>query len=256
MKHNLDICIIAAEQDLPRLEKTLKTIPKYDNIYILENKRSESGEELLELVHSTGTIHHWRWHWVDKAFHFGNARNKSFELSQNEWIFWLDCDDSISNVDCQWIDDNLNKLDETCGAIMFNCTGLSHFEDVSIDQLDDVPGLSMSNWGYWSTASIRLLRRKWANWEGRVHEQVLESVIEAGGNLMISDMVIRHRGYVLTVDKYMDKLKRNIELLKLQLDESENYEAIYMGYLESSTASLKGLQGVKDRLQNGETSSA
>lgn len=256
MENKLDICIIACEQDLPRLEQTLKTIPKFDNIYILENKRSETGEESLELVHSTGTLHHWRWNWIGDAFSFAEARNKCFGLSQNEWIFWLDCDDSISNIDCDWIDNNLKGVDESCGAIMFCCTGLQHFEDIDISELRDVPGISTSNWGYWSSPTIRLLRRKWAKWEGRVHEQVLQSIIDAGGNMMISDMVIKHRGYVLTIDKYIDKLKRNIELLKLQLDESESYEGIYMEYLESSQASLIALQEIKERNLNKESNPA
>ena len=94
-RSNLDLCIIASSNDLPRLENTLKFIPKVDNIYILENEKSDNGEESLELVHSTGTIHHYLWKWNDTDFHFANARNKVFSLSSNEWIFWMDCDDSL-----------------------------------------------------------------------------------------------------------------------------------------------------------------
>ena len=256
MANNLDICIIASEQDLTRLELTLKTIPKFDNIYILENKKSETGEESLELVHSTGTLHHWRWNWIGDSFSFADARNKCFALSSNEWIFWLDCDDEISNVDCEWIDSNLKSIEEECGAIMFCCTGLQHFEDINISELRDVPGISTDNWGYWSSPTIRLLRRKLAKWEGRVHEQVLQSINDAGSNMMISDMVIKHRGYVLTVDKYIDKLKRNIELLKLQLEESEIYKGIYKEYLESSVASLIALVEVRERNLIKKTNSA
>jgi len=245
--HNLDICIIAAEQDLPRLENTLKTIPKFDNIYILENTRSENGEEKIELVHSTGKIHHYRWHWTGDAFHFADARNKCFGLSNAEWIFWLDCDDSISSSDCRWIDDNLLTLDDNVGGIMFCCSGLVRFEGYEIWEFKEVEGIASDNWGYWSSPTIRLLKRSCANWQGRVHEQVIDSIVKNGKSLMVSDLGIKHRGYVITIDDYIKKMERNIALLKLQLDESDFLEGIYMTYLDSSQNCVKQLKELRDK---------
>lgn len=246
-RSNLDLCIIASSNDLPRLENTLKFIPKVDNIYILENQKSENGEETLELVHSTGTIHHYRWNWIGEHFHFGNARNKVFSLSSNEWIFWMDCDDSLHPSDCQWINDNLPTFDQNLGAVMFGCSGLAFFEDCSLAELKDVPGISVDNWGYWSSPTIRILRRKITNWTGRVHEQVLDSIEKAGYSLMISDIMVKHRGYVTTLDTYIKKLERNKTLLEKELEESSDYDAIYMEYLHNTTESLKGLIELKDK---------
>ena len=249
-RFNLDLCIIAAEYDLPRLENTLKILPNVDNIYILETQKSTDGEDKVELVNSAGNIHHYRWYWNDTHFHFANARNKAFGLSDNEWIMWLDCDDSLHPHDCAWINSNLPSISDDIGGIMFACAGLAHFDGIPLEKLKDVPGIGVENWGYWSSPTIRILRRKAAKFTGRVHEQVLDSIHQAGFKLMISDMVVKHRGYVTTLDNYINKMKRNIELLNLQLEEESAYDGIYMEYLENSKASLKGLLDLKDTMES------
>ena len=255
-RSNLDLCIIASEQDLPRLQNTLKFIPKVDNIYILENKKSENGEETLELVHSTGTIHHYRWNWTGDFFHFGDARNKVFSLSSNEWVFWVDCDDSLHPADCEWINSNLPNFDSNIGAVMFGCSGLAHFEDCNLAELKDVPGISVDNWGYWSTPTVRLLRREITKWTGRVHEQVLDSIQKAGYGLLISDIMVKHRGYVTTLDTYIGKMKRNKKLLEMELEESSEYDGIYMDYLHNTSKSLQGLIELRDKKANKSSSPA
>lgn len=246
-RSNLDLCIIASSNDLPRLPNTIKFIPNVDNIYILENQKSDNEEESLTLVHSNGKIHHYLWKWVDSDFHFANARNKVFSLSDNEWIFWMDCDDSLHPSDCEWINNNLSTVPNDIGAVMFGCAGLAHFEDATLDEISEIEGLATENWGYWSSPTIRILRRSITNWVGRVHEQVLDSIYKAGYKLMISDMIVKHRGYVTTIDTYISKMERNERLLKMQLDESDDYDSIYMGYLHNTQRSLKGLRELKDK---------
>lgn len=252
-RSNLDLCIIASSNDLPRLEKTLKFIPKVDNIYILENEKSQDGQESLELVHSTGTIHHYLWRWTDTNFHFGNARNKVFSLSSNKWIFWMDCDDSLHPTDCEWINNNIATFADDIGAVMFGCSGLAYFEDCNLEELRDIPGISVDNWGYWSSPTIRLLRREVANWTGRVHEQVLNSIMNSGHKMLISDIMVKHRGYVTTLDTYIKKLQRNKELLEIEMNENPNFDAIYMEYLDNTTKSLNGLLELKDRKQTSDS---
>jgi hypothetical protein len=245
-KTGLDLVIIASENDLPRLPNTLRFIPKVDNIYILQNQKSDNGEESLELVHKGGTIHHYLWKWVDTDFHFANARNKVVSLSDNEWIFWMDCDDALHPSDCEWIDNSIATFPDDVGAVMFGCSGLAHFEGIPLSELADIPGISVENWGYWSSPTVRLIRRKIAKWTGRVHEQVLDSVQEAGYRLMISDIMVKHRGYVTSIDTYIGKMQRNIKLLELELQQSTKHDGIYMDYLHSSTECLKGLVALRD----------
>lgn len=255
-RSNLDLCIIASSNDLPRLEKTLKFIPNVDNIYILENQKSDNGEESLELVHQTGTIHHYLWKYSDTYFNFANARNKVFSLSSNEWVIWMDCDDSLHPSDCEWINNNLATLDPTVGGIMFGCSGLAHFEDCQLSELENIPGISVENWGYWSTPTIRILKREIAKWTGRIHEQVLDSILQAGYNLMISDLMVKHRGYVTTLDTYIGKMERNKQLLEIELEQSTDYDKIYMDYLDNTTKCLKGLIALRDKKSKKKSDSA
>lgn len=248
-RSNLDLLIIASSNDLDRLQNTLKHIPKVDNIFILENKKSENGEESLTLVNQAGPIHHYLWKWNDTHFHFANARNKVLSLSKNEWIFWLDCDDSLHPDDCEWINKILPTYDESVGGIMFGCSGLAFFEDCTLDELKNIPGMSVENWGYWSSPTIRLLRREIAHWTGRVHEQVLNSILLNNKKMLISDVMVKHRGYVTTLDTYIKKMERNKELLELELKENTEFDAIYMEYLDSTSKSLEGLLALRETKQ-------
>ncbi len=246
-KIDLDLIIIAGEKDLHRLPNTLKWIPKVDNIYILENKRSDNNEERLSLVHSNGHIHHYLWEFAGDHFHFGDARNKAVALSSAKWITWLDCDDSLSISDCEWIDTNITTFTDDVGAVMFGCSGLAHFEDVTLEELSTVDTINMENWGYWSSPTIRIIRRSVAKWTGRIHEQVLDSINVKGLKLIISDVMVKHRGYVTTLAGYISKMQRNKELLSLQLDESNLHESLYIQYLENTNKSLKQLLALQEK---------
>lgn len=253
-RSNLDLCIIASTSDLPRLENTIKHIPNVDNIYILENKKSETGEESLKLINQAGPIHHYLWEWNDTHFHFANARNKVVSLSSNEWIIWMDCDDSLHPADCEWINNNLATFTDDVGGVMFGCSGLAYFEDCTIEELADVPGLSMENWGYWSSPTIRIIRRNIAKWTGRVHEQVLKCILENDKRMLISDIMVKHRGYVTTLDTYIHKMERNKALLELELNENSDFDTIYMEYLDNTTKSLQGLLELRDKKQQNRDS--
>lgn len=248
-RSNLDLLIIASSNDLNRLQNTLKHIPKVDNIYILENKKSENGEESLTLINQAGPIHHYLWQWNDTHFHFANARNKVLSLSSNEWILWMDCDDSFHPDDCNWINEVLPTYDESVGGVMFGCSGLAFFEDCSLDELKEISGMSVDNWGYWSAPTIRLLRREIAHWTGRVHEQVLSCILQNDKKMLISDVMVKHRGYVTTLDTYIKKMQRNKELLELELKENADFDTIYMEYLDNTTKSLEGLLALRESKQ-------
>lgn len=246
-KIGLDLLVIAGTNDLHRLPNTLKYIPKVDNIYILENKKSENNEENLSLVHSNGHIHHYLWEFAGDHFHFGDARNKAVALSSATWITWLDCDDALHPADCEWINNSLGTFGDDVGAVMFGCSGLAHFEDVSMDELAELDTINLDNWGYWSSPTVRIIRRSAANWTGRIHEQVLDSINGKGLKLIISDIMVKHRGYVTTLAGYIHKMQRNKELLTLQLDESNVHESLYIEYLENTNKSLNQLLALQEK---------
>jgi glycosyltransferase involved in cell wall biosynthesis len=244
-KTGLDLVIIASSNDLGRLPNTIKHIPNVDNIYILENQKSDNDE--ITLVHSNGHIHHYLWSYSDEHFHFAKARNHAVALSNNEWIIWLDSDDALHPDDCEWINNNLGTFDDTVGGVMFGCSGLAHFEDIPLSELADVEGINIDNWGYWSSPTIRIIRQKIAKWKGRIHEQVLDSINAANKNLIISDLMVKHRGYCTTLETYISKMRRNKSLLEIQLDESTDYEDIYISYLENTNKSLEQLLALQEK---------
>lgn len=239
----ISVCMITRTDDLHYIANTVSTCPVGSEIVIVETIRGE--HESFEMVHETEHIKHWRLVYVGD-FHFANARNKALSLCTNPWVLSLDTDDALSDLERRWIQEVLPEVDEKIGAIMCMCSGILNFDGYDIDDMCEVPGLPVGSHGYWLVPTVRLFRNgKHLKWIGRIHEQILGSIIDAGYGLMISDLNIRHRGYRCTIDEYIQKMERNLKLLHMQLDESEDYVSEYRSYLQATQATLDGLYDYK-----------
>lgn len=135
--------------------------------------------------------------WCDD---FSAARNASLDLATGDYIFWLDADDRVDEMNQRRLRDLLDGLNGDGLAYVMNC--------VSPAEGDPDSGLVLSH--------CRLFPR-WPEirWSRRVHEQVLPSVEHAGCPVMFSQVELLHLGYCDPA-LLRRKLNRDLRLLRLE----------------------------------------
>jgi tetratricopeptide (TPR) repeat protein len=133
--------------------------------------------------------------WVDD---FAAARNESLRHATGDWIFWLDADDRLDEVNRRKLRDLLAGLKDENAAYVMKCLCLS----------DPVAG------GETVVDHIRLFRNHpEVRWQYRVHEQILPSIRRLGSEVRWADLVIHHLGYQDPTLRRR-KLERDLRLLQ------------------------------------------
>lgn len=159
--------------------------------------------------------------WCDD---FSAARNESLRHASGDWIFWMDADD--------WLDDaNRRALAE-----LFSGLGSEH---VVYQMLHTSP--AAADGGH--PASVALQDRLFRNlpgirWQGRVHEQIVPSVVRSGGVVRQTEIAILHSGYEDAAVR-QQKLARNLRLLKR--DHAECPDDPYVLFYLGMTSAMSGL---------------
>jgi GT2 family glycosyltransferase/tetratricopeptide (TPR) repeat protein len=140
--------------------------------------------------------------WVDD---FAAARNESIRHATGEWIFWLDADDRLDQVEQQKLRALFAELGDENSAYVMKChcpsdPACGSGSDTVVDH-------------------IRLFRNDPAlRWQYRVHEQIMPALRRRGTRVRWADVFIRHVGYQEPGIRSA-KLERDIRLLSRSLAE-------------------------------------
>ncbi len=138
--------------------------------------------------------------WCD---HFAAARNESLRHASGEWALWLDADDRLD-------EENRTKL-----KALFEGLGDEDVAYVMKVRSSVGPGGT----GARVLDQVRLFRNHpYVRWRYRVHEQILPSIGQWGGQTRWTDVVIHHTGYQDPALRQR-KLERNLHLLELEVAE-------------------------------------
>ena len=134
---------------------------------------------------------------------FAAARNESLRRARGQWIFWMDSDDTISA-------ENGRKLRElayrrhgprTLGFVMqVECPGEERSADLTV-----VDHVKM----FRNHPEIRF--------EFRLHEQVLPSIKQLGGDVEWTDISVLHSGADRTLEGRRRKYERDLRILGEEL---------------------------------------
>lgn len=133
-------------------------------------------------------------------YDFSAARNASLSLQNEPWVLWMDSDEYLPPESGQRIREAIENTTDDIGGITVLMKDTAIIERVAV---------------FRNHPDIRF--------RGRIHEQIASSIIDAGYRIQRTDIVVEHR------QKFNpDRLKRNIELLKLEIaDHPENQYTLY-----------------------------
>lgn len=190
-----------------------------DEIVIVD---TGSDDKTVEIAKSyNARILHFKW-----INDFSAARNFALSNSTGNWILYLDADERLSSESVKKLK-NLVEINELIGI---KCVVVS---------LDEKLGISQS------MKYTRLFRNNSdIQFEGKVHEQIENSLIKNNYKIIDSEIIIYHQGYNVPKEELKFKAARNLKLL---LNEYKNNKSSYNAYqlantysaLDDSTNALK-----------------
>lgn len=210
MRPHVSLCIIAKNEEANLPACLASAADLVDEIIVVDTGSTDRTRE----VASSWGARVFEFPWVDN---FAAARNECLRHASGDWIFWLDADDTIDEQNRELLRQLFAHLDQGMAAYMMRCLCFSGDEQTK----------SATMLGH-----ARLFRNHpEVRWKFRVHEQILPSVVNAGGTVRWSDVVIRHMGY--EDHQYeKEKHKRNLRLLHMENHEhpDDGFVLFYLGW--------------------------
>jgi glycosyltransferase involved in cell wall biosynthesis len=152
LKSRLSVAMIVKNEE-KHLAKTLESLEKiYDELVIVDTGSTDKTKEIAAQFGAQ------IFDLTLDPFHFGKARNYSFEKCTGDWILWLDADDVIKNPQA------VRKLMDEADPMIDGYWAIYNYAF-------DKRGLCTSQ--HWKE---RLLRNNGAwRWEGVLHEAILNN---------------------------------------------------------------------------------
>jgi len=187
----LSLCLICRDNERT-IRPCLESIrPWVDEMVVVDTGSTDQTPQIATELGAR--LYHFAW-----CDDFAAARNESLRHARGQWLFWMDSDDTI-------VEENGRKLRElayrlhgprTLGFVMqVQCPG-ERAGDVTV-----VDHVKM----FRNHAEIRF--------EFRLHEQVLPSIRELGGEVQWTDISVIHSGADRTLAGRRRKYERDLRIL-------------------------------------------
>lgn len=154
MSNTVSLCMIV-KNEISNIEYLMNDVcPVLEQVVVVDTGSTDGTYEKLknlENKYQSLEVHTYKWH-----DHFSDARNFSFSLANNDWIFWLDGDDRIDRSKLKYFKDNiLDNSDVDVWMLDYNYAQLPSGE----------PQIVLGR--------ERFLRRSLnSKWQGAIHETI------------------------------------------------------------------------------------
>ncbi len=200
---SLSMIVKNEEHFLPGCLESVRGI--VDEIIITD---TGSTDRTLTIAQEFGAkIYHRAW-----TNDFASARNNSLEHCTGKWILYLDADERLIPEQGAGLRTIVEEADEKIGAFLCMIKSKHRQNDMDTEHHVGAYPRLFRNYGYPKVKFI-----------GRVHEQISTSILEAGGGIADSDIMIEHLGYDQDMTIMKQKMDRNYRLLLQHVkEEPEN----------------------------------
>jgi len=190
--HPISVCIIAKNEE-SRIEQCLASVkPCGFEIVVVDTGSTDRTKEIA--ARYADKVLDFQW-----CDDFSAARNFSLQEASNNWIFMIDCDETVKEIDVEELNYFRKHLSESVGS-------------VSRENLVTQNGvLTLNNTDY----TERFFNKKLYRYTGIIHEQ-LTPVRGHEIPALLLHTTLLHTGYDMTPKEQEAKYKRNFTLLEKQ----------------------------------------
>ncbi len=190
--HPISVCIIAKNEE-SRIEQCLASIkPCGFEIVVVDTGSTDRTKEIA--ARYADKVLDFQW-----CDDFSAARNFSLQEASNNWIFMIDCDETVREIDVEELNYFRKHLSESVGS-------------VSRENLVTQNGvLTLNNTDY----TERFFNKKLYRYTGIIHEQ-LTPVRGHEIPALLLHTTLLHTGYDMTPEEQEAKYRRNFTLLEKQ----------------------------------------
>lgn len=190
--HPISVCIIAKNEEA-RIEQCLQSVkPCGFEIVVVDTGSTDRTKEIA--ARYADKVLDFAW-----CDDFSAARNFSLREASNNWIFMIDCDETIKEIDVEELTYFRKHLSDKVGS-------------VSRENLITENGvLTLNNVDY----TERFFNKKLFHYTGIIHEQ-LTPIRGSELPAMLLNTTLLHTGYDMTPGQRAEKYRRNFTLLEKQ----------------------------------------
>lgn len=201
--HPISVCIIAKNEE-SRIEQCLSSIkPCGFEIVVVDTGSTDRTKEIASKYADKVLDFTW-------CDDFSAARNFSLQQASNNWIFMIDCDETVKEIDVEELNYFRKHLSDKVGS-------------VSRENLVTENGaLTLNNIDY----TERFFNKKLYHYTGIIHEQ-LTPVRGHEIPALLLHTTLLHTGYDMTPEERNAKYKRNFTLLEKQLETDSQNPYLY-----------------------------
>ncbi|MFI3201799.1 MAG: glycosyltransferase [Eubacteriales bacterium] len=196
----ISVCIIAKNEE-ENIQTCLKSLEPYHFEIVVVDTGSTDRTKLIARRY---TKHIYDFEWIGD---FSAARNFSISKASNDWIFIIDCDETIIDFNVEEVTKLLEDHPTSLGSI------------IRIDQLTSDSNEVSQN----CFELERIIHRKYYHYEGIIHENAVPIDPETTPFASIQvPVALHHLGYDTDEETRIKKQERNILLLEKSLETDPN----------------------------------
>ncbi|MGQ9819229.1 MAG: glycosyltransferase [Candidatus Kapaibacteriales bacterium] len=213
--YDISVLMIAREAE-ETIDNALSSVRGIASQIVVVDTGSVDRTPIIAARHNA-EIHFFEW-----ENNFSTARNYGLQFVRYPWVFVLDTDEVL---DQESFKRNLSLFEQAhIGGIRVKIT--NHIKR----------GDSYTKTHHTYTRIFR--RHPQIRFEGPIHEQIAQSILDAGFELVDSDILINHYGYN-TIN--VDKINRNRKILEKQLesDPNDDWTLFHLAETEFSIGNLE-----------------
>lgn len=188
------------------LDKCLSSVKDcVDEIIIVDTGSTDNTPEVAKKYKSDFYEYEWK-------NDFSSARNFGLEKATKDLILYLDADEILTDESVKII----NSLKNRSNQKAFYCTIINENHYTNRPSVMSYPRIFPN--------------KKNIRFEGKVHEQIIPSLLKNNIPIESSEVKIIHSGYDLNTEELRNKAKRNLEiLLKEYKEKPDSYVAYQIG---------------------------
>ena len=200
----ISLCMIVKNEERVLAQCLESALPYFFEIIVVDTGSTDRTKEIarefgVKLIEST---------WPDS---FSVARNESLSHATGDWVFWMDADDVLP----------LSSGEAVLHAAINAPEDINGFI-VPVQFVEDGPDAGTR------VDHVKLFRNfEGIHFVGRIHEQILESINEQGGEIARLNAIVLHAGYDTSAVGQARKRERDWHLLNLDLQDRPEHPFVW-----------------------------